>query len=521
MSTPSTPLLADLLRAVAADEPDREAYVHAGKRATYAWLDGVADGFAATLLDHGVGRGDRVCLMLPSSIKFAGCYLGAARVGAITSAVNLRLGPAEQASIVARTEPAVTVVGDDARVPDGVDPGRVLPVTALKEAFGAAPPARLPDLAADDPVCIIWTSGTTGIPKGAVHTHDSMAAITRNVVDMAALHDRVLFTLPFPHLGYMGWIHTFTQRRVTLVLGPQPWSAPESLRVMAAEGITMMNGVPTQWALVLDRADVEGTDFSGLRIAAMGAAAAPPELIRRLRETLGCPVLNGYSATEAGVISGTVIGDPDEVVAGTVGRPRAEVDLRIVDPDTGHALPAGQVGEVVCRSPAMMRGYWRDPELTATVIDADGFLHTGDLGRLRADGNLTLAGRLKEMYIRGGYNVYPTEVEAVLTDHPAIARAAVIGAPDPVLGEIGVAFVVPDTSSGTPGSATVPDRDTLRAWCTDRIADYKAPDRVVVVDELPVTAVGKLDKNALATRWADQLAAEAATTPADPAGGHR
>ena len=498
MSTPSTPLLADLLRTVATDEPEREAYVHEERRATYGWLDRVADGFAATLLRHGVGRGDRVCLMLPSSIKFAGCYFGAARVGAITSAVNLRLGPAEQASIVARTEPSVTVTGDGAAVPVGVDPGTVIPVTALKDAFGSAPPPALPALDAADPVCIIWTSGTTGVPKGAVYTHESMAAITRNVVDMAALHDRVLFTLPFPHLGYMGWISTFTQRRVTLVLGPQPWSAPESLRVMAAEGITMMNGVPTQWSLVLDRADVDGTDFSGLRIAAMGAAAAPPDLIRRLRETLGCPVLNGYSATEA-----TVIGDSDEVVAGTVGRPRAEVDLRIVGPD-GTDVPVGEVGEVICRSPAMMRGYWRDPDLTATVIDAEGYLHTGDLGRLRPDGNLTLAGRLTEMYIRGGYNVYPTEVEAVLTDHPAIARAAVIGAPDPVLGEIGVAFLVLDPGSGTPDAGDVPDRDALRAWCTDRIADYKAPDRVVVVDELPVTAVGKLDKNALAARFREQ-----------------
>ena len=503
MSTPSTPLLADLLRTVAADEPDREAYVHEDRRATYGWLDRVADGFAATLLRHGVGRGDRVCLMLPSSIKFAGCYFGAARVGAITSAVNLRLGPAEQASIVARTEPSVTVTGDGAAVPVGVDPGTVIPVTALKDAFGSAPPPALPALDAADPVCIIWTSGTTGVPKGAVYTHESMAAITRNVVDMAALHDRVLFTLPFPHLGYMGWISTFTQRRVTLVLGPQPWSAPESLRVMAAEGITMMNGVPTQWSLVLDRADVDGTDFSGLRIAAMGAAAAPPDLIRRLRETLGCPVLNGYSATEAGVISGTVIGDSDEVVAGTVGRPRAEVDLRIVGPDATD-VPVGEVGEVICRSPAMMRGYWHDPDLTATVIDAEGYLHTGDLGRLRPDGNLTLAGRLTEMYIRGGYNVYPTEVEAVLTDHPAIARAAVIGAPDPVLGEIGVAFLVLDPGSGTPDAGDVPGRDALRAWCTDRIADYKAPDRVVIVDELPVTAVGKLDKNALAARFREQ-----------------
>ncbi|MFM8304856.1 MAG: class I adenylate-forming enzyme family protein, partial [Actinomycetota bacterium] len=472
-------------------------------------LDRVADGFAATLIDLGVRPGDRVCLALPSSIKFAACYFGAARVGAITSAVNLRLGPAEQASIVARTEPAVTVVGDGARVPDGVDAGRVIPVAGLKDAFALGPTGSLPAGSADDPVCIIWTSGTTGTPKGAVYTHAAMAAIGRNATDMAAEHDRTLFALPFPHLGYMGWLHNFTRHRVTLVLAPQPWSATASLRLVEAERITMMTGVPTQWALILERADLAGTDVSTLRIVASGASAAPPDLIRRLRESLGCPVLNGYSQTEAGVISGTVVGDPDEVVAHTVGRPRAEVAVRIVGAD-GTNVPNGEVGEVFCRSPAMMRGYWRDPERTARAIDPDGWLHTGDLGRLRPDGNLVLTGRATEMYIRGGYNVYPTEVEAVLTEHPKVARAAVIGVPDPVLGAIGVAFVVPETG-------TVATLDALRTWCTDRIADYKAPDRVVVVEDLPVTAVGKLDKNALAARWSGSTEA----LPTDPHGGHR
>ena len=220
-----TPLLADLLRTVAAEEPDRDAYVHEDRRATYGWLDRVADGFATTLLDRGVRPGDRVCLLLPTSIKFAACYFGAARVGAITSAVNLRLGPSEQAAIVARTEPALTVVGDGAQVPGGVDAGSVLPVEDLKDAFAAGPRDALPSLSAEDPVCIIWTSGTTGVPKGAVYTHTAMAAIARNATDMSAPYDRALFTLPFPHLGYMGWIYNFTLNRVTIVLGPQHWSA--------------------------------------------------------------------------------------------------------------------------------------------------------------------------------------------------------------------------------------------------------------------------------------------------------
>src|SRR5262249_7976382 len=161
------------------------------------------------------------------------------------------------------------------------------------------------------------------------------------------------------------------------------------------ERVTYMNGVPTQWSLLVKHPRARQTDFTRLRIVGIGGAAATPALVREMRELLGCPVLNGYSSTEAGIISGTRLDDSDGVVASTVGRARADVDLRTVAIDTGEPTPVGEVGEIVCRSPAMMRGYWRDPELTATVIDADGWLHTGDLGRLDAEGNLTIAGRRK------------------------------------------------------------------------------------------------------------------------------
>ncbi len=216
--------------------------------------------------------------------------------------------------------------------------------------------------------------------------------------------------------------------------------------------------------------------------------------MRQIRKVLGCPVITRYTSTEAGVCTSTLVDDDAAVVATTVGRPAPEVELRIVDPADESGQPAGDVGEVRCRSAAMMRGYWRDPDRTAETIDADGWLHTGDLGFVGADGNLRIVGRLKEMYIRGGYNVYPAEVEAVLAEHPSVARAAVVGAPDPVLGEVGAAFVV-----AAPGS-TPPTRDALRSWCRDRLADYKAPDRVEVVDELPLTSMLKVDKRALVAR---------------------
>jgi acyl-CoA synthetase (AMP-forming)/AMP-acid ligase II len=495
-TTPRT--TADLLRAAAAAHPDREAYVHGEKRVTYKWLERAADGFAATLLDHGVQPGDVVCLLLPSSIKFATCYLGALRAGAITSALNLRLGPAEKASILERTEPTVTVVGDGVEVPEGIDAGRTIHVSELGHAFAADTPPSLPSLAPTDPACVVWTSGTTGQPKGAVYDHEAMAAISRNIGELTRPGDRRLLALPFAHVGYMTRMWDELANGTTIVLVGEPWSAEETLRLMRDEGITMATGVPTQWSLVLAHPDLERTDFSGLRVAALGGASIPPELVRQIRKVLGCPVVTRYTSTEAGVCTSTVAGDDDEVVATTVGRPAPEVELRIVDPAGSGELPAGDVGEVCCKSRAMMRGYWRDPQRTAEVIDADGWLHTGDLGVVGADGNLRIVGRLKEMYIRGGYNVYPAEVEATLAEHPSVARVAVVGVPDPVLGEIGVAFVVPTTG------ATAPTLDGLRAWCRDRLADYKAPDRLELVDDLPLTSMLKVDKRALASQTTEE-----------------
>ncbi len=305
--------------------------------------------------------------------------------------------------------------------------------------------------------------------------------------------------LPFPHVGYMTRMWDELANATTIVLAGEPWSASETLRIIRDEAITMGTGVPTQWSLVLDHPDVAHTDFRGLRVAAIGGASIPPDLVRRMRETFGCPVITRYTSTEAGVTTSTLVTDTADVIANTVGRPTPEVELRVIDPAAGTELPTGEVGEVICRSPAMMREYWHDPEQTAAVIDPDGWLHTGDLGFVGDDGNLRLVGRLKEMYIRGGYNVYPAEVEAVLSEHPAVAAVAVIGAPDPVLGEIGVAFVAP-----APDCAGALERGEVRAWCRERLADYKSPDRIVLVDELPVTAMMKLDKRALLDRLADE-----------------
>jgi acyl-CoA synthetase (AMP-forming)/AMP-acid ligase II len=270
--------------------------------------------------------------------------------------------------------------------------------------------------------------------------------------------------------------------------------------------------VPTQWALVLAQPGLEVADVSALRIAGTGASRVPAELVAAMRERLGVPVVVRYTSTEASLGTGTVPGDPDEVVATTVGRPVPGVQLSIAD-DGGRVVPAGEVGRVRLRSAAVMRGYWGGPptgpgaggvvydqEATRAVLSDDGWLTTGDFGFTDAAGCLHLVGRVNELYIRGGYNVYPAEVEAVLGGHPGVAQVAVVGGPDPVLGEIGVAFVVPsDEVPADEEGLLVGLQDLARST----LADYKVPDRMVVVDHLPLTPMLKVDKRALLERAAE------------------
>ncbi len=479
----------DVLAAAVRAHPDREAYVQGDRRVSYADLERASAGLAATLGALGVERGDVVCLLLPSSPDFAAAYLGAMRAGAITSAVNQRLGPAERASIIARTEPKVTIALDEQDVPDGA--GRVMRLSELGFAF-AAPRGAPIALDPTDPVAIVWTSGTTGAPKGAIYDHLSLRVIHEGMGDLTAPGDRRVVSLPFAHVGYMTRIWDELAAGTTLVLVGEPWNAPRQIELIDRERITMVTGVPTQWEMMLAHPALDGCDTSQLRIAGVGGASVAPDLVRRMRERLGCPVITRYTSTEAGLISRTRIGDDDEVVATTVGVASPVVELTVVDHATDEPSPVGVVGEIRTRSRAMFRGYWRDPELTAAAFDRDDRLMTGDLGYIGDDGNLRIVGRRKEMYIRGGYNVYPAEVEGVLADHPVVRQAAVVGTPTPVLGELGVAFVVVE-----PG-AEPPDLAELRAWCRERLADYKAPDRLVVVDALPVTAGQKIDKVALA-----------------------
>ncbi len=532
-----------LLREAAEVNADVEAFVEPwGARSvlTFGGWDRAADGVAGMMARRGVGRGDVVCLVLPSSIDYAVCYAAALRLGAVTSGVNPRLGPAEVESIVARAAPALSVVDPALGVALPAGAGAVVSRDEAVAARGDPPPPRWPVLHDDDPVAVVWTSGTTGQPKGAVFDHRCLAAVSDGADALSRLGDRRLSPLPFAHVGFMTKTWDEIAHAITTVITPTPWRAAEALAVMASERVTVAQGVPTQWSLVLALEELDRADLSALRIAGTGAAPMPASQVAELRRRLGVPVVVRYASTETAICTGTRPDDPDEVVASTVGRPVPGVELSLVG-DDGLEVAPGETGRVRIRSRATMRGYWAaaprtvagepprgaahlvDVAATARVVSRDGWVATGDYGVVGPDGNLRLVGREHERYIRGGYNVYPVEVEDALVRHPAVQRAAVVGVPDPVLGEVGVAFVVPSPAPGADGgpagaAARGLQLDELRAHCAARLADYKVPDALVVLESLPLTPMMKVDKRALAEPARAAAAARpAATGPAPPA----
>jgi acyl-CoA synthetase (AMP-forming)/AMP-acid ligase II len=466
-----------MLESAAANHGDMEAYVEPGARITFGEWIGRARAVATQFAHLGVGKGDVVMLWLPSGIDYATCYAAAAMIGAITAGLNPRLGRREVESILLQADPALIVAEE--RLPAlPATRHRVLSRAELSaDTSGSAPPAV--ELTRRDPVALIFTSGTTGTPKAAVFDADRLAAGAAAAGVMSALYDRRLTSTPFAHAGYMFKLWDQLVWGTALVVPPAPWSAEGMFDVLKNERVTVAGAVPTQWAKLLEVSGVSREALPHLRIGVAATAPAPPQLVRLVSERIGVPLVVRYAMTECPTICGTEPDDSAEVQFRTVGRPAKGMAVRIA-PDGG----------VEVSGPCVMRGYWRHPELTSEVL-RDGWLRTGDVGVLGDDGNLTLIGRRGDMYIRGGYNVHPGEVERALADHPGVKQAAVVGRSAPVIGELGVAVVVPADAADPP---TLAD---LRTHVAADLADYKAPDELLVVDELPLTAMLKPDRIAL------------------------
>jgi acyl-CoA synthetase (AMP-forming)/AMP-acid ligase II len=500
-------MLGELIGEAARRFGDDPAYVAAqGWSVSYAELDRISDEVAAGLRRRGVGEGDVVALALPAIPEYPIAYLAAAKVGAVTAGVNPRLSAPERAAVLTVAQPRLVLAtaellppGDAADVEEIVPAGR--PEEILATLRTAGPLDALIEDDPERPLVIVFTSGTTGLPKGALFCNRQLSAISAiDVGDRWGGGGRSLVGTAMAHLGFMTKFPGNVRQGGCSWLTPR-WHAEEALRFTAEHRLTSIGGIPTQVALMLQVADFDRYDLSSVRAIVVGGGPATPALVEEARRRFNAALMVRYSCTEAAIGIGTALDDPPEDAVVSVGRPLRGVELALLDEEDQPAEP-GEVGGVCLRSAAVMSGYWRDPEMTAAAFTDEGFVRTGDLGWLDDAGRLHLAGRSKEMYVRGGYNVYPVEVEQVIADHPDVAAVAVVPRPDPIMGEVGVAVIVLRDAAGAPSLTD------LRQFGAPRLAAYKLPEDLRVVEALPLTPMEKVDRKALAELASEPITPE-------------
>ncbi len=498
-------MLAETVTEAARRFGDRPAFATPGLDGAPGWtlgfrqLDQLSDETAVGLARLGVAQGSVVALALPSAPDYVVAYAAAAKLGAVTVGLNPRATDHERAAMVEVADPALVLASPalvgglpgDRHVelcPPATGADRLL-AELRQGASGRTPPALPPD--PGRPVAIVLTSGTTGVPKGAVFGGAELAAVCQ--ADTGGRWGggaAMLSGTQLAHIGFMTKLPWYLRTASTVHLVDR-WRAHDVLRLIAHEHMPSIGGVAPQLALLLREPDFDAFDLSAVKTIVMGGALSPPALVREARRRIDAAYSIRYSSTESGGIgTATAFDADDDEALFTVGRPRPGVEVEIRDPDDRPVAP-GEVGEICLRSATQLRSYWRDPIATAATV-RHGWVHSGDLGRIDETGCLRLAGRAKEMFVRGGYNVYPLEVEAVLASHPDVREVAVVPRPDPVMGEIGVAVVVP-RDPGQPVSL-----DELRRYGADRLSHHKLPEALRLVDALPLTPMQKVDRRQLA-----------------------
>jgi acyl-CoA synthetase (AMP-forming)/AMP-acid ligase II len=496
-----------------------EALVDGPARFTFAALGEQVHEAAAAAIASGIEPGDRVAMWAPNSVEWVIAALGLVSAGASLVPLNTRYKGEEAAWVVARSSAKLIVVADGFLGADYsgmlASSGIALPDLVTIVSLAASPAAgtigfdawlaagssvsrdevdkRIASIGPDHVSDVFFTSGTTGRPKGVVVSHHQTMRVFQTWADVVGLTegDRYLVINPFFHtFGYKAGIIACLLTGATII--PEPvFDVPAALARIVAEKVTVVPGPPTLYSSILDGPDRSGLDLSSLRLAVTGAASVPVRLIERMREELTFKtVLTAYGLTECtGTVSMCRQDDDAVTVATTCGRAIPDTEVVIFAAD-GSIAPAGEAGEVCVRGYNVMREYFDDPVATAETIDADGWLHTGDIGVLDELGYLKITDRLKDMYVVGGFNAYPAEIEQALAGHDAISEVAVIGVPDERMGEVGKAYVVL-----RPGATLEPAE--LVSWARERLANYKVPRFVEITGALPRNASGKVRKGEL------------------------
>jgi len=462
---------------------DAEAIVDGDLRLTFTELTGRVRTAAGAYKEAGVKKGDRVAIWAPNSAEWIIAAFGLLTAGGVLVPVNTRFKHEEAGDIVRRSGAKLVLIQEGFLGLDFTATATAAPDTPfidLKSGFLDSGTPTECEVGKDDIADIIFTSGTTGRPKGVMMPHSATLRLFAEWCDLAGTRegDRYLIVNPFFHMfGYKAGCIASMIRGMTVIPVPV-FDIGSVLELVEREKVTVLPGPPTLYhSLLAAKADGKH-DLSTLRVAVTGAADIPVELIRRIRNELPFQsIMTGYGLTEAGTVTASRPGDSFEDIATTVGTPCEGFELRIAAD-----------GEVLARGYAVMRGYLDDPAATKEAIDPDGWLHTGDLGTIDDRGHLKIVGRKKDMFIVGGFNAYPAEIEGFLMEHPAVAQAAVIGVPDERMGQVGKAFVV------TRSSVTA---DELIAWSKTRMAGFKVPRYVAFLDALPLNATGKVMEDRL------------------------
>ena len=461
---------------------------------SYGALDDLTAQLAGLLREHGVEPGDRVGIMLPNVPEFAVAYYAVLRAGGIVVPMNVLLKRREVAFYLGDPDARVVLAWHefaDEALAGAQEAGSeciiVRPGEFEQMLAGAIPMRDVAAKVGSDTAVILYTSGTTGRPKGAELTH---ANLRRNVEAMTGIFslgpDDVL-------LGALPLFHAFGQTCglnaaiaagacLSLIARFDPGTA---LEIIARDRVNVFEGVPTMYSALLAHPDAGAADVSCLRLCVSGGAALPVEVLRGFERTFGCIVLEGYGLSETSPVASFNHPDRDRK-PGSIGTPIAGVEMKLVDESRADVAP-GEIGEIAIRGHNVMKSYWQRPDATAEAISADGWFHSGDLARVDDDGYYFIVDRKKELLIRGGYNVYPREIEEVLYEHPAVHECAVIGIPHASLGEeVGAAV------ARKPGAETTPEE--LRAFVKSQVAAYKYPRQVWLVDSLPKGPTGKILK---------------------------
>ena len=503
--------VAGVLADTAAQRPDHSAVIYESEHFTYGWLWEQARRYASVLRANGVGPGSRVALLLADTPQFPVVYFGVLAAGAVAIPLNVMSTASEiehvltdadarflvcAASLFARAREAAEPLGT---VLLGVGPGPAGTVDLESAAQDTAPIEDSAVREPDDVAVVFYTSGTTGKPKGVMLTHRN---ILYNVERMVATpyvfrsDDVLLGCLPLTHgFGQICGMLTGFRAGISIVMMSR-FSGREALALMTEHRCTVFMGVPTMYFGLLD-AVAQGGPVPRLDRVYSGGSALPVKALEDIRSVFGCPVYEGYGMTET---SCSVAYHYPGVTfrSGTVGVPITGVTVGIARPNADgiDLLPVGEVGEIVVRGPNVMAGYLGRPDATADVL-IDGWFLTGDLGRLDGDGYLSVVGRKKDLILRGGYNVYPREIEEILVGHPAVAQVAVVGVPHPVLGEEVWAIVVP----ARPEDVTSGSDEEIVEWSKQRLAAYKYPRRVEFTDAFPLGPSGKVLKRMLVSKY--------------------